>query len=143
MSENFEPEILVLYCGRVLADGNYLPEGTRRFADFSARFVMVPCSSKILPQYLVKPIEGGTDGVLVVACPVVECQFLVGSARAENIVRFARILLDEVGIGADRLEMVHGHGLSGDAVITLAEKRASTVRTLGPNPLKSVKLTAA
>ncbi len=140
MSDRFEPEILVLYCGRALADHNHLPEGTKQGAGFKVRFVMMPCSSKIETRDLVKLIEQGVEGVLMVPCLENKCQFLVGNVRAEKRMKYARALLDEVGMGADRLSMAQGWNLSSEELMALADERASAVRPLGRNPLKGVKL---
>lgn len=138
MSEPFEPEIVALYCGRSLAKGDYLPEGTRRGSGFKVRFVMIPCSSKIETSYLIKLIEQGADGVAVVACPTKQCQFLVGSARAEHRIKHAQDLLEEVGMSADRLGMVRGHDLTSNQIMTIAEERANAIRQLGENPMKII-----
>ena len=136
MSETFEPEIVLLYCGRSLAEGEYLSEGMKKCSGFKARFVMLPCSSKVEVVYLVKLIEQGADGVMLVACPTKQCQFLVGSARTKNRIRYARKLLDEVGLGADRLSIVLKQGVSVDEIMSIAEEHAKVVRPLGPNPVK-------
>ena len=138
MSEPFEPEILVLYCGHTVGQGDRLSEGTKTGPGFKARFIMMPCSSKVEVAHLVKLIEQGADGITIVACPEQQCQFLVGSARAEGRVRYTRILLDEAGVSAERVGMAREQGLSVEGIMALAEKRAEAVRPLGPNPMKSV-----
>ena len=131
MNEFFEPEILVLYCGRGLSKQDYLSEGTKKSSGFKARFIMLPCSSKVETGHLIKLIEQGTDGIVVVACPEKQCQFLIGSSRAEKRIKYARTLLDEVGIEADRLGLVRRNDLSADEIMALAEERANAVRLLG------------
>jgi len=137
MSEPFEPEIMVLYCGHTLAGGDRPPEVMKHASGFKARFIMMPCSSKIEPGHLVKLIEQGMDRVTVVACPEANCQFLVGSNRAEGRVRYARILLDEAGMGAERVGIVRKDGLSVADLIGIAEYGAKMVGRLGPSPMKA------
>jgi len=137
MKESFEPEIVLLYCGRSLARNNNLSEGTRQGSGFRARFVMMPCSSKIEPQHLLKLIEQGADGVVVVACPEEQCQFMIGSSRAERRVKYARTLLDEVGMSADRLALVRRQGLEAGDIMAIAEETASVISPLGQNPMKT------
>ena len=74
MSGPFIPEISLIYCGRSLAEGQYLPEGTVKGGNFKARFVMVPCGYKIEVAYLIKLIEQGSDGVVLVVCPPDRCR---------------------------------------------------------------------
>ncbi len=139
MSESFEPEILLIYCGRALDSSDSLPEGARRGSGFKVRFVMMPCSSKIETRYLVKLIEHGADAVEVVACPGKQCQFTVGSSRAEHRVRHARAILEEVGMSGDRVGMLRRSSLSADEMMSIAEERAGVVRPLGRNPMKAVR----
>jgi coenzyme F420-reducing hydrogenase delta subunit len=96
----------------------------------------MPCSSKIETGYLLKLIEQGADGVEVIACPGRKCQFIVGSARAEGRVEFASILLEEAGMGSDRIGIKHRNGLTANEIMNIAEERANAVRPLGQNPMK-------
>jgi F420-non-reducing hydrogenase iron-sulfur subunit len=139
VKDSFEPEITVLYCGRALADGDYLSEGSRNLNGFKARFIMLPCSSKVEVGYLLKLIEEGIDGAILVACPEDRCQVMLGSVRAENRVKYARHLLDEVGMGADRLSAIQASDLSADKFIAIAGERANLVKLLGQNPMKSIR----
>jgi coenzyme F420-reducing hydrogenase delta subunit len=139
MSDVFEPEVVLLYCGRALAGGEQLPEGTKKGNGFRVRFVMMPCSSKIETTYLIKLIEAGADAVGVVACPGKTCQFTTGSARAEHRVRHARSILDEVGMDGARVEIVRRGGLTADDMIGIAEELAGSVRPLGPSPMAAAK----
>ena len=137
MSAAFKPDIVVLYCGRSLAKNNHLPEGTKKGSGFNTRFTIMPCSSKVETDYLLTLIEQGVDGITLIACPEDLCQFLVGSNRAEGRIRHTRILLDESGMGADRVTMTRRQELSAKDVMDLAAKQAETVLSLGQNPMKS------
>jgi F420-non-reducing hydrogenase iron-sulfur subunit len=133
---NFKPEIVLLYCQHCIMDGENIMAESQQSSGFSARPVMIPCSSKIEVPYILKILEEGTDGVEIVACPVNKCRFLIGSHRAEKRVEYIRRLLDEIGIGAERLGFSHGLGLSYKALSGLMAGRAKAVKTLGPNPMK-------
>jgi len=139
MSEAFEPEILILYCRNTLGDSDCLPEGTRQHSGFRARYVMMPCSSKIETGYLIKLIEQGVDGIMVLACPPKECQFIAGSARTCHRIRHVRALLDETGMGACRVGFAYRQGLSAEDMVGLAQEQASTVMPIGRNPMKSTR----
>ncbi|MFA4837217.1 MAG: hydrogenase iron-sulfur subunit [Dehalococcoidia bacterium] len=139
MNDSFEPEITVLYCGRALAKGSHLPEGTMKGKGFKVRFAMIPCSSKVEVGYLIKLIEEGADGVVLAVCPEDHCQFMLGSVRAENRVKYARHLLEEVGIEGNRLSAVQAHDFTAAKFTSIAEEHAGLIRTLGQNPVKSIR----
>jgi coenzyme F420-reducing hydrogenase delta subunit len=136
MSADFEPEILVLYCGRCIKTGYHLSEGTMQGSGFKAKFIMLPCGSKIEVYHLMKIIEQGTDGVVVVVCPEEQCQFLTGSDRAARRVGHTNKLLSEVGMSENRVEVVHRQEVSINEFLSLAEEEANAVRPLGQNPMK-------
>lgn len=126
----------MLYCRQSLAQEAKPFEGIRPGQGFSARFVVMPCSSKMEPRHLLRILEKGPDGLLVVACPQGTCRFLVGNVRAEKRMAYARALLDQVGMGAERLSLERGQSLGVEALMELAAGRAAQVQNLAPNPLK-------
>jgi F420-non-reducing hydrogenase iron-sulfur subunit len=133
---DFEPEVVVLYCQQCVAEDADVAAATKAVSGFKPRFEVMPCSSKIEASHVLKLLERGADGVAVVGCPEKRCRFLVGSTMAEKRIAYARRLLEEVRMGADRLGMDRGGQLSAAQLMEIAERRASAVRTLGPNPMK-------
>lgn len=133
---DYEPQIVLLYCRQSLAPQAKPFEGSRPAKGFSARLVVMPCSSKMEPRHLLRVLEKGSDGVLLVACPEGNCRFLVGNVRAEKRIAYTRGLLEQVGMGAERLALARGENLSVDDLMELAASRAAQVKSLGPNPLK-------
>jgi coenzyme F420-reducing hydrogenase delta subunit len=87
-------------------------------------------------RHLLKLLEKGYDAALVVACPEKTCRFLVGNSRAEKRIAYVRGLLDQVGMGAERLALERGKSLGLDDLMELAAGRAAKLKDLGPNPLK-------
>ena len=101
----YEPEILLLYCQNCVDSGVDLASASRRLPGCSARFVVLPCSSKIEIRDLVKLLEKGADGIQVLGCADSSCKFLVGNSRAEKRVEYVRKLLDEIDFGSGRVGM--------------------------------------
>lgn len=132
----FEPEIVVLHCEQSTATDVGRKPATLKTKGYKARFVMLPCSSKVEAGHVLKILEEGADGVEVVGCPEDKCRFLSGSNAAEKRIRRAAKLLEEAGMSALRVGMTRGFGLSAEQVTEIASKRAEAVKSLGPNPLK-------
>ena len=135
----FEPEIVVLYCEHSKPTGGTTLSAEKSAEGFKLRTVMLPCSSKIEPQHLLKIIEGGVDGVELVGCPEGRCKFLVGNRRAEKRVNYTRRLLEDIDMGAERIGMIRPEKFTTDQLLETAKKRVEAVRELGPNPMKGVK----
>lgn len=136
----FKPEIVALYCRQCLDAEERPQEGARPADGFEARLVMLPCSSKVEAYQMLKILEQGADGVLLVACPEKACRFLVGSRRAEKRVTRAGQLLDLVKMSAGRVSLVRATEQTTAAILALAGQLAERVKTLGPSPMKGDNL---
>ena len=66
----------------------------------------LPCSGKVTIPYLLKALENGADGVLLMTCPREACRFLEGSSRAGRRVRAVDDLMEETGLGRGRIRAV-------------------------------------
>ena len=67
----------------------------------------VPCSGKMDAQYLMHALEGGSEGLCVVACPKGECHLAQGNYRAEVRIHTVQRLLSEIGLEPGRAELIH------------------------------------
>lgn len=137
MSDNgFEPEItafMCIYCGYMAAD----TAGSLRIPyPSNVKLIRLPCTGKIDPRYILKAFEDGADGVYVVACPVGNCHHVRGNERGFERVKRTKVLLDEIGLGGDRLDMFFMSGGQGRAFADTAIEMTKRIKELGPNPLK-------
>jgi len=64
----------------------------------AVEIVRLPCSGKIEIGLVLKCLEDGHAGVLVLGCPVDNCKYLHGNTRAKKRVQRAQSLLEEAGI---------------------------------------------
>lgn len=125
-------ELVVLYCGRSLKRGEYVAEGRHEHDDYTARFIQVPCSSEVRTEFLIKLVAEGSDGVLLIACPENKCRFMVGSLQAASRVNYARKLLAETGLEADRIRLEYHRELTLDKLVALGEAMADRLRAMEP-----------
>lgn len=133
---DFQPEIVVLYCWQALDAEQRLPEGARQAQGYRARLVLLPCSSKVEAYQMLKILEQGADGVLLLACPEKACRFLTGSLKAARRVKWAQDLLGLVKMGSQRVALKCVSGLNLNDILALAGQMAAEVKALGPNPMK-------
>ena len=133
---DFHPEVVVLYCQNCVGKGAGIEVAFQKATGFAARAAVMACSSRVEVSHVLKILEQGADAVELVACPDETCRFLVGSARAEKRIEYARRLLEEIRIGADRVGLTRGAGLTAEALLDVAARRAEAVRHLGPGPMK-------
>jgi F420-non-reducing hydrogenase iron-sulfur subunit len=70
---------------------------------FPVSEILVACTGRLQPEHVLKAFESGADLVLTVSCEEDNCQYLQGSTRWARRVGYVRSLLDEIGLGGERL----------------------------------------
>ena len=137
---NFEPKITAfycIYCGYMAAD----TAGALHIQyPANVKFVRLPCTGKTDIRYLLEAFEQGADGVYVVACPVGKCHHVRGSERGLARLERAKQILDEIGLGAERLDMFFMSGSQGLSFAMAAQTMTDRIRAMGPNPLQYYEL---
>jgi len=134
----FEPEITAftcIYCGYMSAD----TAGALRISyPPNVKLVKLPCTGKVDPRYILKAFEDGADGVYVVACPLGNCHHVRGNERAYARLQWTKKLLNDIGLGGERLDMFFMSGGQGTTFAEVAKEMTERIRGLGPNPIKLV-----
>jgi len=97
----------------------------------------MPCSGTIEHRVLLKTFEDGADGVYVAGCMEGDCHFLKGNIRAKKRVQMVKKILDEIGIGGERLEFYNLPASDGRRFADIANEMTERIRRLGPNPLNN------
>ncbi len=98
------------------------------------KVVKLPCSAMVKDIFLLRAFEAGADGVAVMVCPEGTCRHVEGNIRAQKRVAWVKKLLDEIGVGGDRLALHNiPHGDKTEAT-EIINKTAEQLAELGPNP---------
>jgi coenzyme F420-reducing hydrogenase delta subunit len=134
--DTFEPEITVftcIYCGYMSAD----TAGALRLQyPPNIKLIRLSCTGKTDVGYIMKAFEEGADGVYVVGCSLGDCHHVRGNERGLARVKWAKKLLDDIGLGGERLDMFFVSGGMGATFAQHAQEMTERIRALGPNPLK-------
>lgn len=104
----------------------------------NVKIIQVPCTGKVDVLYLLKAFQRGADGVYVAGCMEGDCHYMTGNLRARKRVEYARKILDEIGIGGDRLHMYNMSAAQGPRFVEVANEMTERIRQLGPNPIKGM-----
>lgn len=133
---NFEPQIIAFccfYCAYSAAD---LAGSMRLQYPANIHIIEMPCSGKTDVRVLLEAFEKGADGVCVLGCMEGDCHFLKGNFRAKLRVNNAKKILDDIGIGGERLEMFNLSAAMGPRFAEIAREFTERIRKLGPSPIK-------
>ncbi len=102
----------------------------------NVKIVKVPCTGRVDILLILKAFESGVDGVYLAGCLEGECHFLRGNLRAKKRVQYVKTLLEEVGLGKDRIEMYNMSSAQGQRFAEVAREMTEKIRGLGPSPVK-------
>ena len=69
----------------------------------SVQQVLLPCTGRLQPEHVLKAFESGADLVCAVGCQEDNCHYLEGSKRCARRVDHVRSILQEIGLGSERL----------------------------------------
>jgi coenzyme F420-reducing hydrogenase delta subunit len=101
----------------------------------NVRIIRTPCTGRLEVEYFLRAFENGADGVLVAGCEEGSCHFKEGNLIARRRVAYARKLLAESGLEAERLKMVNVSAAMARQLTEHIREMAETVKKLGPSPL--------
>lgn len=136
MSVAWEPNVIVFacnYCAYAAAD---LAGSQRRQYPPNVRIIHTPCTGKIEMEHILDAFLKGIDGVLVAGCLEGGCHFIEGNLRARKRTDRIREMLEELGVGADRLKMVNLSAAMAPTFVERVQEIVETVKALGPSPLR-------
>ena len=143
LREKWEPQILAFCCNFCAYAAADLAGSKRMQYPVNVRIIHTPCTGKIEMEHILDAFEKGIDGILVAGCLEGGCHFLEGNLRARRRTGRIREILDEIGVGAERLKMVNLSAAMAPTFVERVEEIVETVRALGPSPLRPSPLTSS
>jgi F420-non-reducing hydrogenase iron-sulfur subunit len=131
----WDPEIIA-FCCNYCADSAAALAGSKRMQyPAGVRIISTPCTGKLEMEHILEAFEKGVDGILVVGCLEGGCHFVEGNLRARKRTDRIRSILDEIGLGSERLKMVNLSDAMASAFVQHMHEIMETIKALGPNPL--------
>ena len=128
----FKPRILAFCCNWCTYAGADLAGLNRMQYPADIRLLRVPCSGRVNPQFVLKALQGGCDGVLVCGCHPGDCHYASGNYYAKRRMMLYKRLLEYTGFEPDRFQVrwISGSeaGKFRDTVLAATER----LRELGP-----------
>ncbi len=137
---DFEPQIVAFcchYCSYAAAD---LAGSMRLQYPTNIKIIKIPCTGKIDVMYLLSAFEEGADGVIVAGCEEGSCHFITGNIRAKKKVQYTKKILDEIGIGGERLEMYNLSAAMGQKFADITREMTERIKKLGSSPLSKCRI---
>jgi len=135
----FQPAILAFCCNWCSYAGADLAGVSRLQMPTNVHIVRVMCSASVKPEYVLKGISQGIDGVLVLGCHIGDCHYLTGNHRTAKRIPILNKILDEVGIDPKRVRLDWVSASEGEKFQRIVTEFVEEIKVLGPNPLREVR----
>ncbi|MCK5011136.1 MAG: hydrogenase iron-sulfur subunit [Deltaproteobacteria bacterium] len=136
MESQFEPHIVSFCCHNCTSCAEDNLESIRKENSITIELRKLPCTGKVEIIYLLKAFEEGADIVYVVGCLEGTCHYLEGNIRTKRRVKFTKKILDEIGIGGNRVHMYNLDPSDSEAFGKTIGEMKERIEKLGPSPLK-------
>lgn len=127
------PKIVGFLCQWCSYAGADLAGSTRTNYPSSIQIIRVPCTSRISPQFIMKALTRGLDGVLISGCHPGACHYVDGNLRARRRFLVLRHLLEFMGVAPQRLQMSWVSASEGHKWIDIVKQVTQDIIVLGPN----------
>ena len=141
--ENSKVHITIFYCSQQGEKVHQILAGLDGSGGGKFRRIPLPCSGKLEVFQLTKALENGADGVALFGCPEGACRYLVGSSRARGRVARTGRILEEIGVGKDRLRrFVLGNQGPAETVQEMGEwvEKIRSFGAIGPSQMGNKKI---
>jgi len=131
----WEPDIVAFCCNWCSYAGADLAGVSRYQYPSNVKIIRVMCSGRVEPQFVLKALELGADGVLVCGCHIGDCHYIAGNEQAEKRMKMTAELLDILGIGHDRMRLEWISASEGQKFAETMREFTEKIKSLGPNPM--------
>lgn len=132
MSEAYEPVIVGFLCNWCSYRAADLAGTARIKYAPNLRSIRVMCSGRVDPQFVLKALRDGADGVLIAGCHPGECHYVEGNIKTLRRHKLLQRMLDQWGIEPERVQLVWASASEGNVLAEAVDRMTEQLRALGP-----------
>jgi F420-non-reducing hydrogenase iron-sulfur subunit len=132
MSEQFEPVIVGFLCNWCSYRAADLAGTSRIKYAPNMRPIRVMCSGRVDPQFVLKALSEGADGVMIAGCHPGECHYVDGNIKTLRRFILLKRLLKQWGVEDERVQLVWASASEGNLLAAAVDRMTEQVRALGP-----------
>jgi len=137
---DFNPTILAFCCNWCSYAGADLAGVSRLQMPPNVHVVRVMCSASVKPEYVIKAVTQGVDGVLILGCHIGDCHYMTGNHRTAKRMPLVRKAVHDIGVDERRVHLDWVSASEGEKFQNVITDFVNEIRSLGPNPLREVRL---
>jgi F420-non-reducing hydrogenase iron-sulfur subunit len=84
------------------------------------------------PQFVLKALLEGADGVLIAGCHPGECHYVTGNIKALRRFKLLKRVLCQMGVEEERVQLVWASASEGTVLAAAINRMTKQLRALGP-----------
>jgi F420-non-reducing hydrogenase iron-sulfur subunit len=84
------------------------------------------------PQFVLKALREGADGVMIAGCHPGECHYVEGNIKALRRYILLKSMLRQLGVEEERVQLVWASASEGIILAEAVDRMTEEVRALGP-----------
>ena len=132
MSNKFEPVIVGFLCNWCSYRAADLAGTARIHYSPNMRAIRVMCSGRVDPQFVLKALREGADGVMIAGCHPGECHYVEGNIKALRRYILLKSMLRQLGVEEERVKIVWASASEGTLLAEAVDRMTEELRALGP-----------
>ena len=136
MADEFQPLIVAFCCNWCSYAGADNAGVGRRQMPPNFRIIRTMCSARIDPDFVLRALSKGADGVIVLGCHPADCHYIGGNYRARRRIALLRLVLEQYGFDPRRLKLEWVSASEGEKFQKTIVEFVDTIKALGPTPLQ-------
>lgn len=130
--KNFEPKIVTFCCNWCSYAGADLAGTSRIQYPPTIRIIRVMCSGRVSPLFILKALQAGADGVLVLGCHPGDCHYIEGNYKTLRRMTLLKKMLSQMGIEEGRVRLDWVSASEGTRFASIVTEMTEKVKALGP-----------
>jgi len=109
----------------------------------NVRLIRLMCSGRVDPQFVLKALAEGADGVMVTGCHPGDCHYLEQNYKTMRRFELLKMTLAQMGVEDARVKLVWASAAEGMILAEEIDKFVAAIKRLGPLNWKQVAWGAA
>ena len=132
MNKQFEPVIVGFLCNWCSYRAADLAGTARIQYAPNMRPIRVMCSGRVDPQFVLKALREGADGVMIAGCHPGECHYVEGNIKTLRRFILLKKMLAQLGIEEERVQLIWASASEGIVLAEAVNRMTEQIRALGP-----------
>ena len=128
----FKPKIVAFLCNWCSYRGADLAGSSRMKWPPNVKPIRVMCSGRVEPEFILKALQTGADGVLVLGCHPGDCHYDSGNYKSRRRLTMLINMLEQLGIERERVRLEWVSASEGNRFVSIVSDMTARLKEMGP-----------